>query len=201
MINYMVDSENVGTKWIPYLKENIKKSDRVFLFYTDKSPSIPCNEIEELAAFINQIQTIYCHNKTANALDFQLCSYLGYLIRVGSKSSYCILTNDKGFDAAVSFWKDKGIKIYRSEPLKKEALTPISIKRKNIQLPHLGSLLSLKANSSILKILEDMIKKSSSPEEVHVKINSTWGKKTGSMYYKKLEKHLKRYYKKLNEVT
>lgn len=23
MINYMVDSENVGTKWIPYLKENI----------------------------------------------------------------------------------------------------------------------------------------------------------------------------------
>ena len=30
MINYMVDSENVGTKWIPYLKENIKKSDRVF---------------------------------------------------------------------------------------------------------------------------------------------------------------------------
>ena len=50
MINYMVDSENVGTKWIPYLKENIKKSDRVFLFYTDKSPSIPCNEIEELAA-------------------------------------------------------------------------------------------------------------------------------------------------------
>lgn len=130
MINYMVDSENVGTKWIPYLKENIKKSDRVFLFYTDKSPSIPCNEIEELAAFINQIQTIYCHNKTANALDFQLCSYLGYLIRVGSKSSYCILTNDKGFDAAVSFWKDKGIKIYRSEPLKKEALTPISIKKK-----------------------------------------------------------------------
>ena len=64
MINYMVDSENVGTKWIPYLKENIKKSDRVFLFYTDKSPSIPCNEIEDLAAFINQIQTIYCHNKT-----------------------------------------------------------------------------------------------------------------------------------------
>ena len=37
MINYMVDSENVGTKWIPYLKENIKKTDRVFLFYTDKS--------------------------------------------------------------------------------------------------------------------------------------------------------------------
>ena len=58
MINYMVDSENVGTKWIPYLKENIKKSDRVFLFYTDKSPSIPCNEIEELAASTRSRQYI-----------------------------------------------------------------------------------------------------------------------------------------------
>ena len=45
MINYMVDSENVGTKWIPYLKENIKKTDRVFLFYTDKSPTIPSTPV------------------------------------------------------------------------------------------------------------------------------------------------------------
>ena len=113
MINYMVDSENVGTKWIPYLKENIKKTDRVFLFYTDKSPTIPCGKLNDLTLFIHQIQSIHCYNKTANALDFQLCSYLGYLIRGGSKSSYCILTNDKGFDAAVSFWAEKGIKIYR----------------------------------------------------------------------------------------
>ena len=77
MINYMVDSENVGTKWIPYLKENIKKTDRVFLFYTDKSPTIPCGKLNDLTLFIHQIQSIHCYNKTANALDFQLCSYLG----------------------------------------------------------------------------------------------------------------------------
>ena len=44
MINYMVYSENVGKKWIPYLKENIKKSDRVFFYYREKSASIRCNE-------------------------------------------------------------------------------------------------------------------------------------------------------------
>ena len=139
MINYMIDSENIGITWIPYLKENIKKSDRVFLFYTDKSPSIPCNELKTLASFISQIQTIYCHNETANALDFQLCSYLGYLIRGGSKSFYCILTNDKGFDAAVSFWKDKGIKICRSELLKKENLVLASSRRQNIPLRYRGT--------------------------------------------------------------
>ena len=87
MINYMVDSENVGTKWIPYLKENIKKTDRVFLFYTDKSPTIPCGKLNDLTLFIHQIQSIHCYNKTANALDFQLCSYLGYLIR-GAEIGY-----------------------------------------------------------------------------------------------------------------
>lgn len=60
MINYMVDSENVGTKWIPYLKENIKKTDRVFLFYTDKSPTIPCGKLNDLTLFIHQIQSIHC---------------------------------------------------------------------------------------------------------------------------------------------
>ena len=139
MINYMVDSENVGTKWIPYLKENIKKTDRVFLFYTDKSPTIPCGKLNDLTLFIHQIQSIHCYNKTANALDFQLCSYLGYLIRGGSKSSYCILTNDKGFDAAVSFWAEKGIKIYpggfyakpRSYPFSKSKQSGFKDNRKN----------------------------------------------------------------------
>ena len=32
MINYMIDSENVGTTWIPYLKENIKKAIGYFYF-------------------------------------------------------------------------------------------------------------------------------------------------------------------------
>ena len=140
MINYMVDSENVGTKWIPYLKENIKKTDRVFLFYTDKSPTIPCGKLNDLTLFIHQIQSIHCYNKTANALDFQLCSYLGYLIRGGSKSSYCILTNDKGFDAAVSFWAEKGIKIYRHS-LAAEIGYPD--KTRMGSMPNLGAILSL----------------------------------------------------------
>ena len=41
MINYMVDSENVGTKWIPYLKENIKKQTGYFYFTQIKAQLSP----------------------------------------------------------------------------------------------------------------------------------------------------------------
>lgn len=191
MINYMVDSENVGTKWIPYLKENIKKTDRVFLFYTDKSPTIPCGKLNDLTLFIHQIQSIHCYNKTANALDFQLCSYLGYLIRGGSKSSYCILINDKGFDAAVSFWAEKGIKIYRHS-LAAEIGYPD--KTRMGSMPNLGAILSLKANNPDLKTIEKIIKESDSVAVVLNKITTVLGTRTGKNYCKKLEKHLKKYY-------
>ena len=93
MINYLIDSENMGTKWISYLDENIEELDKAFLFYTDASKSISCKELSVLFSFIRQLETIHCQNGTANALDFQLVSYLGYLIRMDTKSTYCILFN------------------------------------------------------------------------------------------------------------
>lgn len=140
---------------------------------------------------IHQIQSIHCYNKTANALDFQLCSYLGYLIRGGSKSSYCILTNDKGFDAAVSFWAEKGIKIYRHS-LAAEIGYPD--KTRVGYMPNLGAILSLKANNPDLKTIEKIIKESDSVAVVLNKITTVLGTRTGKNYCKKLEKHLKKYY-------
>lgn len=45
----------------------------------------------------------------ANALDFQLVSYLGYLIAMAPKGNYFIVSQDKGFKSAITFWKDRGI--------------------------------------------------------------------------------------------
>lgn len=126
-----------------------------------------------------------------DALDFQLCSYLGYLIRGGSKSSYCILTNDKGFDAAVSFWAEKGIKIYRHS-LAAEIGYPD--KTRVGYMPNLGAILSLKANNPDLKTIEKIIKESDSVAVVLNKITTVLGTRTGKNYCKKLEKHLKKYY-------
>lgn len=223
MINYLIDSENIGTKWISYLDENIEELDKAFLFYTDASKSISCKELSVLFSFIHQLETIHCQNGTANALDFQLVSYLGYLIRMDTKSTYCILSKDKGYDAVVHFWEEKGIHIYRCEKFIEELElkqiqdvsklkenfpatnldfvknilpVPVPAKKKNL-LPPLGSLLSLKKNNPTLKRITEIVQCTASSNEVKALFHSSFGKKQGTKYYQKIEKHLRKYY---NEV-
>ncbi len=47
----------------------------------------------------------------ANALDFQLVTYLGYLIAMAPKHNYFIVSQDKGFKSACQFWKERGINV------------------------------------------------------------------------------------------
>ena len=50
-----------------------------------------------------------------NALDFQLISYLGYLIGKDEDktSEFIVMSNDTGFDPAVRYWKQKGFLVNR----------------------------------------------------------------------------------------
>ena len=46
-----------------------------------------------------------------NALDFQLVSYLGYMIREAPEEDYCIISNDKAFELVGRFWQDKNVNV------------------------------------------------------------------------------------------
>lgn len=50
-----------------------------------------------------------------NALDFQLVSYLGYLMKNNEldDTEYLIMSNDTGFDPVVNFWKTRNVSIRR----------------------------------------------------------------------------------------
>ena len=41
------------------------------------------------------------------SLDFQLVSYLGFLMKTGAKTQYIIISNDTGYDAMIRFWSDR----------------------------------------------------------------------------------------------
>ena len=209
MINYLIDSENIGTKWISYLDENIEELDKAFLFYTDASKSISCKELSVLFSFIHQLETIHCQNGTANALDFQLVSYLGYLIRMDTKSTYCILSKDKGYDAVVHFWKEKGIHIYRCEKfieeLELKQIQDVSKLKENFPATNLDFVKNIlpvpvpdkKKNNPTLKRITEIVQCTASSNEVKALFHSSFGKKQGTKYYQKIEKHLRKYY---NEV-
>ena len=109
---YLVDTENVGSTWKELLPAKAN-ADQILLFFTDNSPYVSYNDLLIILQYPNQFEMIKC-NPGKNGLDFQLVSYLGYLLKTASKSHYIIVSNDCGFDAVVKFWKDRGMSVTRS---------------------------------------------------------------------------------------
>ena len=52
-----------------------------------------------------------------NALDFQLVSYLGYMIREAPDEDYCVISNDKAFELVGRFWQDKSVNVFSAVSL------------------------------------------------------------------------------------
>ena len=108
---YFVDSENVNEKWIEALTD-IKKSDEIIVFYTEKSTHASYENISKIADGDVNLNWVKCFTGT-NALDFQLSTELGYRIAKGERNTFVIISNDKGYDAIVNYWVVKGIKVSR----------------------------------------------------------------------------------------
>ena len=126
MVYYLVDTENIGHQWdqiIPSLQQN----DIILLFYTESNSTqtVPFSTLGQMTAAKASFKAIHCVKGT-NALDFQLVTYLGFLIaKANKKDNFIICSNDNGYDAAISFWKNRGYNISRKLP---EGLIRISRK-------------------------------------------------------------------------
>lgn len=110
-VKYLIDTENVGSSWtelLPFLGKN----DEILLFYTTNSPGIPYRDLQMIMEHPLQLEMIPC-NTGKNGLDFQLSSYLGYLLRSSAKARYVILSKDMGYDPLIQFWKERGAEITR----------------------------------------------------------------------------------------
>lgn len=106
---YFVDTENTGDKWIDLLDD----ANGIFIvFHTTNSPHIACDKAIKLRKSDSKIQFIECHTGN-NALDFQLVTVLGYVIRSKKTEEFIIVSNDTGFDAVIDFWKEHGVNISR----------------------------------------------------------------------------------------
>ena len=66
-----------------------------------------------------------------NALDFQLVSYLGFMMKTGAKTQYIIVSNDTGYDAMVRFWNDRERNVSRLS----QAELIRSVKQKTEKIP------------------------------------------------------------------
>ena len=110
-IRYLIDTENIGSAWTEVLPL-MGRNDEILLFYTVNSPGIPYRDLQQIMNHLSQMELIPC-NTGRNGLDFQLSSYLGYLLRSSTKTQYVILSKDTSYDPLIQFCKEKGVDIAR----------------------------------------------------------------------------------------
>ena len=95
--------------------ELLTEEDTVCIFYSDNADSMTF----DLHRKLNETKANIIYHKVAvgtkNALDFQLATYLGYLVceqqREGIHPNYFIVTKDNGFTSLMVYWKAQGVPV------------------------------------------------------------------------------------------
>lgn len=109
---FLVDYENVnaaGLKGVASLSEE----DTVVIFYSDKAETLTfglhrrLNESKATISF-QRVQT-----GVKNALDLQLCTYLGYLVGQNAQSpaAYYIVSADQDYTLVCSYWTRRKVNV------------------------------------------------------------------------------------------
>ena len=102
-------------EFLRQIRELLAEEDTVCIFYSDNADSMTF----DLHRKLNETKAQIIYHKVAvgtkNALDFQLATYLGYLIceqqREGIHPDYFIVTKDNGFTSLMVYWKAQGVPV------------------------------------------------------------------------------------------
>ncbi len=108
---YLIDTENVRTVWT-LLLDRMTENDKIYVFYTMNSGNVSYEDLNGVISSGKNVELIQCHTGK-NGLDFQLVSYLGYLIKSNENADYCIISDDSGYDAVLKFWEGRDVDVTR----------------------------------------------------------------------------------------
>lgn len=117
---YLIDFENVKSGGLAGI-EYIKKEDSVHLFWSKRENKITIEMMELIRSSESEIVMHKAVTGERDALDHQLCSYLGFLAGAKGENDFVIVSNDKAYDHLIEFWKkiDSSIRIRRVPEISK----------------------------------------------------------------------------------
>lgn len=110
---YFVDYENVlqsGLNGIDKLTEN----DKVVIFYTPTNETLTFAMYKKMTRCNADIELYRIASGGKDALNFQLCTFLGYVIGNSPETECYIISDDKSYEYMVSFWKDRNVDVKTS---------------------------------------------------------------------------------------
>lgn len=100
----LIDYENIHTPAFAGL-DDLSPDDEVVVFFTNNSNNLTFDLMQKLTSAKVKITYKKVTCGVRNSLDFQLCSYLGYLIGTHSDGRFVIVSNDKGYSTMLSLWE------------------------------------------------------------------------------------------------
>ena len=99
---YFVDYENVGSDGLNGIRE-LDENNAVFIFYSKNADKITFDIHMQINESKAEIRYFKAETGQKNALDFQLSSYMGYVIKENEnaekEAEYFIVSKDNGFNA------------------------------------------------------------------------------------------------------
>lgn len=199
---YFIDYENVHQSGLNGI-EKLTENDKLIIFYTTNAETLTFSLYEKLILCKAEIQLykVQCGGK--NALDFQLATFLGYILGQNTDIDCHIISNDKGYEYVRSFWKEKNVKIKISSDIegnipkllpavvsapvvvKKETDFDKAVKPLNLSKSDKDALLKIFNDSSSVK---DISKRKQSISNT---ITQTFGNSKSSKYYQALKPLIK----------
>ena len=113
MTYYLIDYENVHVSGMNGFS-GLTADDKVVIFYSDNSDSLTFELHQQLMSASCKVEYHKAETGTKNALDFQLSSYLGYVVKENESipdNKFFIVTKDNGFSVLCTYWKRKNISV------------------------------------------------------------------------------------------
>lgn len=117
---YLVDYENTNSNGLHGI-DTLDASNHVIIMYGNTQTSIPLEYHQLLMKSKATIEEMRMEKTGKNYLDFQLSTYVGYLIGTGEYKEIVIVSGDTGYDSIVSFWQHRNVKISRKVSIVVEA--------------------------------------------------------------------------------
>ena len=126
MAFYLIDFENI--KNISDLTD-LSEQDTIVFFYSQNANSLSFDLHIELNKSLAKKEYFMAQCGGKNALDFQMSSYIGFLISKFPEERIYIISKDKGFENLLSFWRAQGFETLEirkniCENFKKEEIEP-----------------------------------------------------------------------------
>lgn len=113
-IFYLIDTENA--QWEPLLGVLNDPDEKMILYHSPRFPDfkITYDQLKTLSKKEFDIEIEETDNGEKNSLDFQLIATLG--LTVEKENTYVIVANDKGYDAAIKKFVERGYVVRRMNP-------------------------------------------------------------------------------------